>query len=119
MAATERRSLAVRSFYAICVGASGAVVVGVASFALDLPLLATLGRPEVAFVVLSTLFGVPTFWYLSRRPDARAPRSAVHAALAALFGLVVCVLALVALLIAGISLPGELLAGHCSSWVGL
>lgn len=108
-----------RSFYAICVGASGAVVVGVASFALDLPLLATLGRPEVAFVVLSTLFGVPTFWYLSRRPDARAPRSAVHAALAALFGLVVCVLALVALLIAGISLPGELLAGHCSSWVGL
>lgn len=106
MATAERRSLAERTFYAICIGASGAVVVGVVSFAFDLPLLATFGSPSVALTVLSTLFGVPTFWVFSRRPDVTVPRRAVNAVLAGAFGLIVAVSVLVALLVSKVPLPG-------------
>ena len=105
MTGVEGLDLAERSFYAACIGASGAVIVSVVGFGLDLPLLATLGSPEVTLLILSTLFGVPAFWYLSRRPNATVSRSVVHAALAGLFGLVVGMLALIALLVAGTSLP--------------
>lgn len=105
MATTGRQGLAERAFYAVCIGASGAVVVSVVSFALDLPLLATFGSPEIVITVFSAVFGLPAFWVLSRRPGASVPRRAIHAVLAALFGLVVGVLALIGLLVAGVSLP--------------
>ena len=104
MAAIERRELAERALYTICIGASGAVVVSVVSFALDLPLLATFGNPETVIAVFSVLFGVPAFWYFSRHPDATMSRSSAHVVLAGLFGLVAGVFVLIGLLIAGVSL---------------